>query len=389
MSNQKLALDIVIMGGGIAGLWLLNRLRAENKAAWLIEKKALGGIQTPASQGIIHGGTKYALTGSLSASAKAIGAMPAYWQQCLAGKGDIDLSAVEVLSTYQYLWSTGSLDSNLAQFFASKIMQSRMLAVKKADYPYLFKDKRFKGKLYQLNEMVLNPISLIETLIKPVQNYCIQGELKRAKVTSQAIEIQLDSTVKIQAKQCILTAGAGNAGLLSKLGLKQPQQQLRPLQMIMLKGNLPALYGHCLGASTTPKVTITSAKVGNKRVWYLGGQIAESGVGVAKKDQIKKAQKILKQVIPWVDTQYCEWDTLNINRAEPIMAGGTKPADIFVEKNGRIITAWPTKLALTPRLYEPVFTALNQDSFNTTIQNELPQPSITLAPWEKSDAFHP
>ena len=57
--------DIVVFGGGIAGLWLLNRLRDEGNDAILLEADGLGAAQTLASQGIIHGGLKYALGGSV------------------------------------------------------------------------------------------------------------------------------------------------------------------------------------------------------------------------------------------------------------------------------------------------------------------------------------
>ena len=47
---------IIIIGGGIAGLWMLNRLRAEGYDVMLLEKNQLGAGQTIASQGMIHGG---------------------------------------------------------------------------------------------------------------------------------------------------------------------------------------------------------------------------------------------------------------------------------------------------------------------------------------------
>src|SRR5665213_2066743 len=50
--------DIAIFGGGIAGLWLLNRLRTAGYSALLFESGALGGGQTNKAQGIIHGGMK-------------------------------------------------------------------------------------------------------------------------------------------------------------------------------------------------------------------------------------------------------------------------------------------------------------------------------------------
>ena len=41
--------DIVVFGGGIAGLWLLNRLRDEGYNAILLEADGLGAAQTLAS----------------------------------------------------------------------------------------------------------------------------------------------------------------------------------------------------------------------------------------------------------------------------------------------------------------------------------------------------
>ncbi|HCC44093.1 MAG TPA: FAD-binding oxidoreductase, partial [Gammaproteobacteria bacterium] len=52
-------IDIAILGGGIAGLWLLNLLVSRGYSVVLLEKEALGAGQTIASQGMIHGGVKY------------------------------------------------------------------------------------------------------------------------------------------------------------------------------------------------------------------------------------------------------------------------------------------------------------------------------------------
>src|SRR5690606_14944511 len=58
--STPLHVDICILGGGIAGLWLNARLRQQGFSTLLIEPAALGGGQSTKSQGIIHGGTKYA-----------------------------------------------------------------------------------------------------------------------------------------------------------------------------------------------------------------------------------------------------------------------------------------------------------------------------------------
>jgi len=68
--SQPLELDVAIFGGGVAGLWTLARLIKQGFNAHLFECNQLGAGQSIASQGIIHGGTKYALTGKSPALLK-------------------------------------------------------------------------------------------------------------------------------------------------------------------------------------------------------------------------------------------------------------------------------------------------------------------------------
>ena len=115
--QKKVFVDVAIFGGGIAGLWLLTRLRQAGLVAILFESKNLGGGQTCQSQGIIHGGLKYALQGIMTREARVMADMPMRWQACLAGHGEIDLSAVAILSKSQYLWAPNKLTAKLAGFF--------------------------------------------------------------------------------------------------------------------------------------------------------------------------------------------------------------------------------------------------------------------------------
>lgn len=73
---SELSTDIVIVGAGVAGLWLNARLRALGYSTVLVENARLGGGQTFKAQGIIHGGAKYALHGALTGASEAIADMP-------------------------------------------------------------------------------------------------------------------------------------------------------------------------------------------------------------------------------------------------------------------------------------------------------------------------
>lgn len=389
---QHARVDIAIFGGGIAGLWALARLRQVGFSAVLFESNALGGVQSMASQGIIHGGAKYALSGNLTESARAIAEMPAIWKSCLRGEGELDLSAVKILSEHQYLWSTTSLVSRMAGFFAGKMMRSRMAQVAEGDRPKLFQHPDFHGTLYRLEEQVLDVSSLVRALSDQFGDHCYQLEdgqfrFDRGEDGSHLISVP-DHDLNIEAKSLILAAGKGNTDLLRKLGRDRPAMQLRPLHMAITKGDLPDIHAHCLGSGSTPRITITSASMADGgRVWYLGGQIAESGVDCSPDELIDIAKRELAELLPWVDLTNTEWSTLRVDRAEPKTAGGMRPESCFLASDDGVLTVWPTKLAFAPRLAQEIVTSLEKDGVapqQADMQglDRLPKPDLAVPPWE-------
>ena len=386
---KQLKVDIVIFGGGIAGLWLLNRLRQAGYQALLLENEALGAGQTRYSQGIIHGGTKYALTGKLTASSESIFAMPKIWRDCLQGKGEVDLSSATILSEHQYMWSTPSLLSRLSGFFASRVVRGRMLAVKKENYPAAFKNTKFKGKVYQLDEPVLDAASVIKALAEPYKNNIMQiSSMLDFSNNQLSVKAVNGDTWEISTKKTILSAGKGNAALLKQMGYSKPEMQLRPLQMVMVRGGLPEkLYAHCLGASVNPRITITSSEDNQGNiVWYLGGQLAEDGIHRTAEEQISKAKKELQALMPWLDFSVMQWATLNIDRAEAKQKEGQRPSSSFFYEADNIITTWATKLALAPNLANDVLKHLENDNVTKSVAVDMPDfshASIADLPWQE------
>ena len=49
----------------------------------------------------------------------------------------------------------------------------------------------------------------------------------------------------------MLTAGNGNAGLRRQMRLDEGVMQRRPLHMVLLRGDLPVLNGHCVDGRIT------------------------------------------------------------------------------------------------------------------------------------------
>ncbi|MEZ2876396.1 NAD(P)/FAD-dependent oxidoreductase [Pseudomonas lundensis] len=381
--------DVLIVGAGVAGLWLNARLRKQGFSTIVVERESLGGGQSVKSQGIIHGGAKYALHGALTGASEAIADMPRRWREALAGDGELDLSGVRILSQAHYLWSPGTLAGNLTSFFASKAVRGRVDQVKGEQLPPALQDPRFKGKVYRLAELVVDVPSLIERLANLAGDGLLAGQsIEPLFDNNEWVGLRVDGH-DIHAQRIVFSAGAGNAELLASAGISVPAQQLRPLHMVLVKGpSLKPLYAHCLGGGPKPRITVTTHPAANGEwVWYLGGDIAEAdGVAREPAEQIAVAQKELSNLLPWVDLSQAQWATLRVNRAEPAQSGLVRPDNAFLSDQGRLLVGWPTKLALAPDFSDRVLQALEQDGIkpgHAPALPELPRPPLGQTPWEQ------
>ena len=404
-SPGHIALDIAIIGGGVAGLWLANRLKAQGLMTAVFEHKALGSDQTMASQGMIHGGMKYTLSGALTGASETIADMPNHWRACLCGEGDVDLRNTRILSDHFYLWSGNSITAKLGSFLASKAVRGRASPVPLEQCPPLLRHAEFEGNLYKLVDIVLDVHSLVTNLAHNLDGSCFQIDWAHAHLQRRENKLSLvledgENCYDITAQQFIFCAGKGNADLLTQLGIAQPAMQVRPLQQVLVRHQYPyAFYGHCLGAETSPRLTISSHKLNSgEQVWYLGGALAERGATLEPDALIEAAKQELAELLPWFDLSGADYATLRIDRAEPLQPNFIRPENAFaqaVKGIDNLVVAWPTKLTLAPNLANqilgmlppelaipgsvtpaPVSDALAQ------LKQLLPSPPIAATPWD-------
>ncbi|MES2625336.1 MAG: FAD-dependent oxidoreductase [Pseudomonadota bacterium] len=386
--------DIVILGGGIAGLWLLNRLRNAGYAAVLLERAALGTGQSIASQGMIHGGMKYALGGSLTGASESIADMPQHWQNCLQGKGDVDLRGARLLSDAYYMLPRQSVRSRLNAFFGSKAVRGKIAAVEKDDLPEFFQG-HLNGPLYRLHDIVLDVPSLLATLANNAKSHIYHIDWKNTQVshgsdgTVQAIT--LHNGDELRAQRFITTCGEGTEALLQLLEPPKVAMQKRPLQMVVVKHRLPhTLYVHCVSdqLTATPELTVTThhCKDGAK-AWYLGGELAESGAHISKEEQISRSKTRVAELFPWCDFSRAAWHSFYINRAEAKQADGKRPDNVSVQTAANVLYCWPTKLTLAPILANTVLDTLRAQSVVPGQSSDAPLyglefPGIAVSPWD-------
>jgi glycerol-3-phosphate dehydrogenase len=369
---QTLDTDIAIIGGGIAGLWCLNQLRARGYSALLFEREALGSCQTIGSQGMIHGGVKYALSGAWQGGSRAIAAMPAAWRECLAGRGEVDLRGCRVLSEGLYLWSSAALPSRLTAFFASRLLRGRVMRVGRKDYPAPLRHPRFRGQVYRLADPVLDVPSLLATLASRHREAIFRIDWRSARLERAAGRAALAlGQCTVRPERLLLSAGSGNEALLQALGADAPAMQRRPLQQVLVRHQYPeSFFAHCMGPNPSPRLTVSSHRTGaGAPVWYLGGDLATAGAEDEPAVLIGKARRELAHLLPWLDLGHTEWRTVRLDRAEPLLSGPRqagprqagprqagpprRPESAFVAPVAGVdnaLVTWPTKLSLCPDL---------------------------------------
>ncbi len=379
--------QIAIIGGGVCGLWLLNQLSREGYQTLLFEKDALGSGQSLASQGMIHGGIKYTLGGFTTPASESIARMPEVWRQCINGDGPVDLSNVEILSENYHMFSDGALTSKVTAFFGSKSLRGRVNALDRKDYPEVFRDKAFKGKLYALEDLVLNTQSLLQQLSEPYSTSIYRdAPAVNTDNTGNVTGITLSTGETITAERYIFAAGAGNAALLNHAKLADITMQRRPLHQVAAKGNLPSIYAHAVSirSASKPRLTLTTHPcLDGDNVWYLGGNLAETGVEKSGEEQIEIAKKEVRDLLPWVDITDLRWTSFHIDRAEPAQKTHARPDFPFVHRSENTLTCWPTKLTLTPMLAEQVSQAISiVPSSSSPPKYNLPHATLGISPWD-------
>lgn len=418
---MPIKVDIVIYGAGIAGLWAFHTLKALGYNVLLLEKKAIGGEQTIASQGIIHSGLKYALSTAPQDITQNMRDMPSIWQEALnaknsLGKSPINLENAHIHSSSQSLLIPKNLAGDIVKTLTQKALNSgnNTLAQEKID-PSL-KQFGFSGSVVDLQEPVLDIPSVVFNLAKPYED-CIKkpySEYYDLKVLSQTEEgnndrnknIHMDKdsnshsqnlsqdiiatnkrNIVISAKKIIYTAAQSNL----ELSQGKAKIQKRPLLMGMIKNAPFPLFAHCVGTSSKPIATITTHYTQNKeRIWYIGGQVAERKKESPEAHTFTAIQDALDKYLPkWRENNSnFEWASLPIDRVEEkkSISALLPSTPSLKEINGHYF-CWPSKLAFAPVLSDMILEKLKNEailpSHTQSDFSALENIGYAKPPWEK------
>lgn len=320
-------IDVAIIGGGIAGLWTMQRLRRMGYDAHVFEIDALGTGQTIASQGIIHSGIKYGLAGLFR---RDLAHMPERWNAAMRGSGEVDLRKVQVLETCQGVRSEWAL-------------------VERA-----------------LGRLVRDPVIDVKSLLRALGT--------GAHHAGGFIELP-------KAKATLYAAGRGNNRLMEASSFGLPVG--RPLRMVMIRGMDHPLFEHVMGMSSKPLATVTSHRFDGAWVWYVGGQVAERATSLDEESAVAFARERMAKLYPQETFTGCAWAVHNVTRWEG-PGSGTRPTLIRWDSYQMAI-GWPGKMALAPAFSDLVNEWLDDIGVkpsDTLTEIGLPAAPVARYPWE-------
>ncbi len=387
MTRTPIELDALIVGGGVAGLLTLDAVHRRGGRTWLVEHRALGQGQTAWSQGIIHGGLKYALGGSAGAAARAVSHMPARWQAMLDGAAPPNLSAVQMRAHQCAVWSTGGARSIAGLLGAKLALQTRPEPWPEDTRPDALQG--VPGGVLKVGEPVLEPTSLLHTLAAQHEGRLIKGTIAAIEHSPESLVITVDDGPPIRTRTLVLLAGSGNASLRRQAGLETPAMQTRPLRMVLARGPLPDLNGHCI-RGTKPWLTITTAAgEGAGRVWQIGGDVAEWGASQTPEATIRRAVADIGTALPKLDLTETEWSTYEALRAERTRPSGGRPDQPGLLEEGRVLTGWPTKMALAPVLADTIASKIPTGGVAPAVAGRWATPVPARPPWMEDRTWTP
>ncbi len=388
-------LDAVIFGGGATGLWLLDRLSRDGHHVVLLESRGLGAGDTVGSQAILHVGRTSLANGLAGQAAKPLRELPSQWRDALLGRIAPNLTRTRLRAECCYLWQVESpgpqssrvrpADSTLPTPLAADERPAALAEV--------------VGPVSRLPEQVICPASFLADLADQYRDRLLQidaGRGLRFRLNSpgEVDAIQLTSPtdgsrLELKPRQVIFTAGSDNARLRELVGLSVTALPSRPLHMVLARGNLPELNGHCVEGTRTIVTVTSDIDDDGRTVWQIGGPLAEHGSKLEPHAQTERVRAELARILPRLDVRQIEWSTYGLDRAEGDPSHSSRRESVQVFCAGNVTTGCPTKLVLAPilaaeiadRASSPYITA----PFDSTPLADWPRPETAPLPWNEPD----
>ncbi|MFJ9150283.1 FAD-dependent oxidoreductase [Streptomyces sp. NPDC102270] len=362
-------LDVLVVGGGAQGLWLLNDLTKRHYRAILLERRELGSGQTCHSHGLIHRGHYYDDVDMMI----ILNAAAQFWEAFVDEKGVSKLNPSRALAGFgagtavqrhTYFWSTAGLRFERCENPPSALQGGKV------------------KHLFETDEFSLDASEIIEALVHDVDHavYKLDDHGGDLEFVSEGASIRhviahlSGEEVTLRPKFVVFAAGVGNYGLLAKLGADKnvmrgetPVQAQRKNHMMVLRGpELPSITavfpirGGLDGVFLCPRRDPDSGEP----VWLVSDHNStpfpmspseRSAVDPHPSEEwVQRMLVSLRSTAPELLTdrsaQGLEVAVYTGLTSERNFGVGSHMTDLYIDPLGfeNLLAIWPTKLTMTP-----------------------------------------
>ena len=325
--------DYLIIGDGLSGLMLLNRILQDKLGSVLLISSVThnqtlrdSNSQSFWSQGIVHRGYKYSLEGE---------DLPAFEKHA-------DKFTQEVSSAI-----------DLPDFTVSK--KVKVLADSASSLPVTARTSsgRYLNKEIKVGsfpELVIDAWGVCNALRLKLRKHIYAADIKKIQHKNGSVSsIELSKTQVVKPSHVFMCAGRNNGYIWHNM-MKMPKpdiQQLRPLIVGEAKhSDFFNLNAHILFKKKWCMTITSSENAVGAFTWRFGGPLYDSGLPL-KKVQLK-TEKILKH---FFDISNPSMGMGVISRAEK-NADGARILSPRRFKLGNVTIGWPVKMVMIPALID-------------------------------------
>jgi hypothetical protein len=363
--SSPIGLDVLIIGGGIMGLWLLNDLRRARYTALLLERRELGGEQTCHSHVYIHQGHLYRDV-ELAEHLKNIQPLWDAWlgsrtPQYEASQSFFGFASSADAQQKTNFWSDPRLRlayTPIAPRAISPALQGGAVRVVRST------PERCLNGAWLMSELSQSP-SVSDCISRIQEVTAIRIDLATETVTEVEVLMANGARLTFQPGALVLTAGMGNQPLLdlasggrsALLGRMREAQQIRKGHMLIVRGeqhDLPPLTGVF---PSFGGLFIVSRMEGDDTVWLISdnrsplSSVSHDWITHDVRWWLPRVLTSLRDVAPnaFSRPERLYWGIYEAPKAEGRQSG-LLPSEERIEQFGlrNLWAVWPSKLTLAP-----------------------------------------
>lgn len=406
---------MLIIGGGVVGLWLLRDAIDSGLSAILIERSELGARQSGHSHAYIHQGHLYADRADLAEDLRDVFDT---WSDFLGQHDDVKIAE----------GSFFGFEDPLMQEHRQAFWGSTNLPFEAAGSSRPLPDALLGGVVVSglwSPEVMVNGSALLNALADGLQDYMmrtaahdkqrIQFHSDGGFVTAASIPGQ-NGRIVVRPRVVVLAAGEENENLAIRAGAQRTTrglQQIRKAHMLVVRGSadeLPPLAG--VFPDVGP-LFIASRKVDRDVIWLISDGRSEqmsSYSDHSRSDARWWVPRILEKIFQISPTcsaarEELQWGVYEAPKSERTAESSDGlPHEDAIEMYGleNVFAAWPTKLTLAPAVSQRLLPILHQQvttygsagtplALSSAWKSSRMPPSVAPERWERTllEAWRP